>query len=56
LLAIPMFMAAISAVGAFFTGIISIVRNRERTVFVYLSTAIGLLVLIFGLAEITFPH
>ena len=55
-LTIPILIAAILAVCAFFTGILSIIRNRERAVFVLISTAIGFFVLIFGLAEITFPH
>ncbi len=55
-LTIPMLIAAILAVCAFFTGILGILRNRERAVFVLISTAIGFSVLIFGLAEIIFPH
>ena len=55
-LAIPMLIAAILAVSSFFTGIICISRNKERAVFVFVSTAIGFLVLLYGLAEIIFPH
>ena len=55
-LAIPILIAAVLAVSAFFTGIISIFRNRERAIFVFLSTAMGFFVLLFGLAEIMFPH
>ena len=55
-LTIPMLIAAVLAVCAFITGILSIIRNRERAVFVLISTTIGLFVLIFGLAEIIFPH
>ena len=55
-LAITMLIAAILAVSSFFTGIIGIIRNRERAIFVYISTVIGLFVLLFGLAEIIFPH
>ncbi len=49
-------MPAVLAVCAFFTGITSIFRNRERAVFVFISTVLGFLVLLFGLAEIIFPH
>ncbi len=56
LLAIPMLVAAILAVCAFFTGIIGIFRNRERAVFVFISTALGFFVLFWGFAEIVFPH
>ena len=55
-LTVPILIAGLSAVGAFFTGIICIVRNRERAVSVFLSTAIGFFVLLYGLAEIIFPH
>ena len=55
-LAIPILIAAILAVCAFFTGITSIFRNRERAVFVFISTTIGFLVMLYGLAEIIFPH
>ncbi|MFC1984470.1 hypothetical protein ACFLU0_00445 [Chloroflexota bacterium] len=55
-LAITMLIAAILAVSSFFTGIIGIIRNRERTIFVYISTAIGFFVLLYGLAEIISPH
>ena len=55
-LTIPMLIAAILAVCAFFTGILSIIRNRERAVLVFISTAFGFLVLLYGLAEILFPH
>jgi len=55
-LAITMLIAAILAVSSFFTGIICIIRNRERSILVYISAAIGFFVLLFGLAEIIFPH
>jgi len=42
--------------GGDFTGITSIIRNRERAIFVYISTVIGFFVLFFFLAEILFPH
>ncbi len=55
-LAIPMLIAGISGVSAFVTGLIGVIRSRERSVIVYLAVAIGLLVLLWGLAEIIFPH
>jgi cytochrome bd-type quinol oxidase subunit 2 len=56
LLTIPMLSASILAIGSFFTGILSIIKNRERAVFVFISTVIGSFVLFFMLAEILFPH
>ena len=55
-LAIPMLIAGILAVCAFFTGIIGIFRNGERAVYVFISTALGFFVLFWGFAEIVFPH
>ena len=56
LLAITILLAGILATGSFFIGIIGIARIRERSVLVFLATTAGLLVLLFGLAEIIFPH
>lgn len=53
---IPMLGAAISAILAFFTGIISIIKNKESSILVFLSTLVGLLILWFVLGEILFPH
>lgn len=48
--------AAAAAVLASFAGIVAIIKNKERSVFVYIATAIGLYVLVFVLGEILFPH
>jgi hypothetical protein len=56
ILTIPMLIAGISGVSAFATGLIGIIRSRERSIAVYLATLIGLLVLLFVLGEIAFPH
>jgi hypothetical protein len=45
-----------SAIAAFVTGLISIVKSRERSILVFLAAIIGLLVLIFCLGEVIFPH
>jgi hypothetical protein len=55
-LTIPILLAGISGVLAFLTGIISIIRSRERSVPVFLATTIGFFVLTFCLAEVLFPH
>ncbi len=56
ILAIPILIAGISGVSAFITGLSGVIRSRERSIFVYLATVIGLLVLLFGLGEVIFPH
>jgi len=55
-LAVPVVIAAISGISAFFTGIIGVIKDRERSVLVYLAILIGLIVLLYCLAEIIFPH
>lgn len=55
-LAIPGLLMGISGVFAFFTGAVSLIKNKERSIFVFLATAMGLLVLIFCLGEILSPH
>jgi len=55
-LAIPGLLAGVSAVSAFLTGIIGIVGSRERSIVVFLATAIGLFLLILIIGEIVFPH
>jgi len=49
-------LSGICGIAAFFTGIISIVKSKERSVFVFLATVLGFLVLDFMLGEILFPH
>ena len=55
-LGIPGLLAGVSAVSAFLTGIIGIIRSRERSVLVFLATVIGFYILIAALGEIIFPH
>ena len=56
LLTIPFLLAAISGIGAFLMGLISIVRNKERSFLVFVSTGIGMIVLVWCTSEILFPH
>jgi hypothetical protein len=56
ILTIPMLIAGISGISAFATGLIGVIMSRERSIAVYLATLIGLLVLLFVLGEIIFPH
>jgi len=55
-LTIPILLAGSSGVLAFLTGVISVIRNRERSILVFLATSIGLFVLIFWLGEVISPH
>ncbi len=54
--ALSMLTGFVCGVTAFFTGIISIRKKKDYSIFVFLSTAAGFLVLLWCLAEILFPH
>jgi len=56
ILTIPILLAGTSGIAAFITGLISIVRRKERSISVYLAVTLGLIVLVFVLGEIIFPH
>ena len=51
-----MIPAGICGIAAFITGIISIIRHKERAVLIILATAIGFLILFFVLGELISPH
>ena len=55
-ISIPMLGAGTSAVAAFFTGIVSIWKYKERAILVFAASIIGLLVLLFVVGEFTSPH
>ena len=55
-LAIPGILAGAFGVASFVFGLIAIIRQRERSVLVYLTVVIGALVTLFIGAEIIFPH
>lgn len=56
ILSIPMLLAGASGIAAFFTGIIAIVKKKERAVLVIVSTLLGFFILIFVIGEFIFPH
>ena len=56
ILTIPGLIAAAAGISAFFTGLISIIRNRERSISVYLAVGFGLITSVFVLGEIISPH
>ncbi len=55
-LSVPMLIAGISGISAFFTGIIGIVKSKERSVLVSLATIIGFFILFLILGEFRVPH
>ncbi len=54
-IALPMLAGFISGIAAFFTGIVGIIRKKDRSILVFLSTAIGFFVLLWCLAQFLFP-
>lgn len=56
LLSIPILLAGASGVLAFLAGLISVIRNKERSVLVFLAILVGFFVLIFWLGEVIVPH
>jgi hypothetical protein len=55
-LSVPMLIAGISGISAFFTGIIGILKSKERSVLVFIAVLIGFFILVFILGEFLFPH
>jgi len=55
-LTIPILLAGISSVLALLTGLIGVIRNRERSILVFLAMLVGLFVLLFWIGEVIFPH
>ncbi len=54
--ALPMLAGFVCGIAAFFIGIIGITREKDYSVLVFLSTAIGFLILLWCFAEVLFPH
>jgi len=55
-LALTMLGGMAAGISAFFTGLLAIVRQKERAFVVYLTSMIGALFIVFLAGEILFPH
>jgi hypothetical protein len=55
-LALTMFAGTVSGISAFGTGLIAIIRQKERAPLVYVATIIGMLLLLFLIGEVLFQH
>jgi hypothetical protein len=55
-LAVPGLLAGACGIAAFFTGLIGIIKSKERSALVFLAVLIGLFVLLFCLGEFLSPH
>ncbi len=55
-LALTGILSALCAITSFFIGLIATIKNKERSLIVFLCMLIGFLILLWVLAEIIFPH
>jgi len=55
-LALSMLAGIAAGVAAFFTGLVAITKQHERTVYVYISTIMGALLIFFLMGEVISPH
>ncbi len=55
-LALSMLGGFFSGIAAFFCGFIGVIRKKDYSVFVFISTILGFFVLLWVVAEILFPH
>ncbi len=49
-------IAGVFGVSAFFTGLVAVIKDKERAIPVFLSGVIGLFILAFWLGEVLSPH
>jgi hypothetical protein len=55
LIAVPMLLAGLAGAAAFCTGLYGLVRSRERSVLVFITTLAGLFVILFFIGELALP-
>ena len=55
-LALTMLAGMLAGISAFITGLLAILRHKENALLVYVSTAIGALLIVFLTAELSSPH
>ncbi|MFC1711622.1 hypothetical protein ACFLZ1_03500 [Patescibacteria group bacterium] len=55
-LALTMLLGMVAGISAFIVGIMAIIREKERAVLVYVATSIGMLLILFLIDEVLFPH
>ncbi len=55
-IALPMLAGFVCGIAAFFTGIMDIIKKKDSSILVFLSSAMGFLMLLWCFAEVLFPH
>jgi predicted Abi (CAAX) family protease len=56
LLAVPVLLAGTCGVAAFVTGLIGVIKSKERSILVFLAILIGFDILVFCFGEFLVPH
>jgi hypothetical protein len=56
LLTVPMLLAGTCGVAAFVTGLIGVIKSKERSILVFLAIFVGFDILVFCLGEFLVPH
>jgi len=51
-----MFAGMAAGISGFITGLLAIVKQKEKALLVYISTVIGGLLILYLIAELAFPH
>jgi hypothetical protein len=54
--ALTMLAGMAAGIGGFITGLLAIIKSKEKTLLVYLSTILGGLLIVYLIAELAFPH
>lgn len=55
-LALTMLVGMVAGISAFIAGLIAMIRQKERALLVYVATSIGMLLILFLIGEVLFPH
>lgn len=55
-LALTMLAGMAAGVSAFITGLIAIIKSKERTILVYVATIVGAALIVFLIGEFSSPH
>ena len=56
ILALTMLAGMAAGIAGFITGLLALIKGKEKTILVYLSTLLGGLLLLYLVAEVVFPH
>ncbi len=55
-LALTMLLGMVAGISAFIVGLMAILKHKERALLVYIATSIGMLLILFLIGEVLFPH